>query len=147
MQAALLISVLPVFILLVRTPLVRPVTADPGAKSSPVRRSLPIPSYRTHRREGVNEESVLEVVPKNPQENPSAGHGGDGLEGQEHAPAQFALKVEESHAAHDEVRDEGERDRHDPSQVEPPVGVVESQPVQPDHRSSEQVSVLRVVVT
>lgn len=138
-QAALLMSILLTFVLLVWTPLVKPVNIDP--ESVPVRRSLPIPSYRAHRREGVNEESVLEIVPKDAQEDPYAGHHyeasheGDGLMGHTHASVQPAPNEEESHAARDEVIDEGDRHTHGPSQDEPPVGVVASQPVQPAHTS------------
>lgn len=152
-QAAFLMTVFFVFIVLLTTASVKLEVEGVSERSA-----LPLPSHRSHRRD-ENQETVLEIVPKDANEDPYAGkHYEARHEGDSHtlSSTQSDPTAEESHVRHHEVRNEDIY--HTAREKESPVSVVvegrpeennssnnkSSQPAQPTHRDRGKVSVLRV---
>lgn len=142
------------FTLLVKTPLVKPVSREVGP-----REAFPIPSDRTRRREAETGATVLEIVPKDPQKELYVGHynAGEG-DGQQRTSSQPELTHEDLYAGHDEAKHEGDGHTHNSSHQGPSVSVVKQgdaaskiittrRPAQSAHRDREKVSVLCVLFT
>lgn len=117
-------SIFFAFILLLRTPLVIPVSPDPAYAVGPGE-SLPLSSHN-HKREAANGATLLEIVPKNLQENSYVGHYDVRNERNEHehASSQTEHNRNDSHGGQDVARHEGHMPTQTSSHDGPPVNAV-----------------------